>query len=209
VEGQLVRVEVLVVLSNLLLAVLVVLNPHRHQRGDISFRFLVWAVYTLSTVLIPYTVGLLETGPFHDQTFVLWGAVLLIQASTNSLSAYNLRDVEQWKRALVQQGLHILLMMWLMLSCKGRNLSYGATIWVFWFQALREASKMHGLMRHTKVVANYMMNEHESGQVFDAATMDGYRYIFHGEELTLPLFVSRPDYRMTIAACGFTTVDAV
>jgi hypothetical protein len=41
VEGQLVRVEVLVVLSNLLLAVLVVLNPHRHQRGDISFRFLV------------------------------------------------------------------------------------------------------------------------------------------------------------------------
>jgi hypothetical protein len=64
-------------------------------------------------------------------------------------------------------------------------------------------------MRHTKVVADYMMNEHESGQVFDAATMDGYRYIFHGEELTLPLFVSRPDYRMTIAACGFTTVDAV
>jgi hypothetical protein len=33
-------------------------------------------------------------------------------------------------------------------------------------------------MRHTKVGADYMMNEHESGQVFDAVTMDGYRYIF-------------------------------
>lgn len=219
VEGQLVRVEVLVLVSNLLLALLVVLSPYRHRRGDKSFRFAVWAVYTLSTVLVPYTIGLLEAGPFHDQTFVLWGAVLLVQASADSLSAYNLRDVEQWKRALLQQGLQILLMLWLMLSCKGRNKSYAATIWVFWFlsiaksharfQALREASKTQGLMKHTKVVADYMMGEHESGQVFDAATMDGYRYIFHGEELTLPHLVSRPDYRTAIADCRFTTVDTV
>ncbi|KAK3162185.1 hypothetical protein QOZ80_1BG0086480 [Eleusine coracana subsp. coracana] len=219
VEGQLVRVEVLVLLSNLLLALLVVLSPYRHRRGDKSFRFLVWAVYTLSTVLVPYTIGLLEAGPFHDQTFVLWGAVLLVQASADSLSAYNLRDVEQWKRALLQQGLQILLMLWLMLSCKGHNRSYGATIWVFWFlsiaksyarfQALREASKMQGLMKHTKVVADYMMGEHDSGQVFDAATMDGYSYIFHGEELILPQLISRPDYRTAIAECRFTTVDTV
>ena len=53
VEGQLVRLEVLVLLSSLLLVVLVVLSPYRHQRGDKSFRFLVWAVYTLATVLVP------------------------------------------------------------------------------------------------------------------------------------------------------------
>jgi hypothetical protein len=57
VEGQLVRVEVLVLLSNLLLALLVVLSPYRHRRGDKSFRFLMWAIYTLSTVLVPYTIG--------------------------------------------------------------------------------------------------------------------------------------------------------
>ncbi|XP_062181009.1 uncharacterized protein LOC133885324 [Phragmites australis] len=218
VEGQLVRVEVLVLLSNLLLVLLVVLSPYRHRRGDKSFRFLVWAIYTLSTVLVPYTIGLLEAGPFHDQTFVLWSAVLLVQSGADSLSAYNLRDVEQWKRKLLQQGLQILLVLWLMVSCKGHNKSYSATIWVFWilsiaksyarFQALREASKTEGLMKHTKVVADYMMTEHESAQVFDATTMEGYRYIFHGEELTLPYF-SKPDYRTAIAACAFTTVDTV
>jgi len=220
VEGQLVRLEVLVLLSSLLLVVLVVLSPYRHQRGDKSFRFLVWAVYTLATVLVPYTIGLLEAGPFHDQTFVLWGAVLLVQAGADSLSAYNLRDVEQWKRALLQQGLQILMVLWLMVRCEGRNKSYSATIWIFWilsiakahakFQALREASKADSLMmKHTKVVADYMMAEHESGHVSDAATMQGYRYIFHGEGLTLPYF-SKPDYRTAIArACAFTTVDTV
>ena len=63
-------------------------------------------------------------------------------------------------------------------------------------------------MKHTKVVADYMMTEHESGHVSDAATMEGYRYIFHGEDLTLPYF-SKPDYRTAIAACAFTTVDTV
>ncbi|XP_025818695.1 uncharacterized protein LOC112895046 isoform X2 [Panicum hallii] len=218
VEGQLVRLEVLVLLSSLLLVLLVVLSPYRHQRGDKSFRFLVWAVYTLATVLVPYTIGLLEAGPFHDQTFVLWGAVLLVQAGADSLSAYNLRDVEQWKRALLQQGLQILMVLWLMVRCEGRNKSYSATIWIFWilsiakahakFQALREASKADGLMKHTKVVADYMMAEHESGHVSDAATMQGYRYIFHGEDLTLPYF-SKPDYRTAIVACAFTTVDTV
>ena len=213
VEGQLVRVEVLVLLSNLLLVLLVVLSPYRHRRGDKSFRFLIWAVYTLSTVHVPYTIGLLEAGPFHDQTFVLWGAGLLVQAGADSLSAYNLRDVEQWKRTLLQQGLQIVLLLWLMVRCEGRNRCYSATIWIFWilsiakahakFQALREASRTDGLMKHTKVVADYMMTEHESGHVFDAATMEGYRYIFHGEDLTLP------DYRTAIAACAFTTVDTV
>ena len=124
VEGQLVRVEVLVLLSNLLLVLLVVLSPYRHRRGDKSFRFLIWAVYTLSTVHVPYTIGLLEAGPFHDQTFVLWGAGLLVQAGADSLSAYNLRDVEQWKRTLVQQGLHIVLMV----RCEGRNRCYSANL---------------------------------------------------------------------------------
>lgn len=218
VEGQLVRVEVLVLLSNLLLALLVVLSPYRHRRGDKSFRFLMWAIYTLSTVLVPYTIGLLEAGPFHDQTFVLWGAALLVQAGADSLSAYNLRDVEQWKRTLLQQGLQIGLLLWLMVRCEGRNRCYSATIWIFWilsiakahakFQALREASRTDGLMKHTKVVADYMMTEHESGHVFDATNMQGYRYIFHGEDLTLP-YLSKPDYRTALAACAFTTVDTV
>lgn len=63
-------------------------------------------------------------------------------------------------------------------------------------------------MKHTKVVADYMMTEHESGHVFDATNMQGYRYIFHGEDLTLP-YLSKPDYRTALAACAFTTVDTV
>lgn len=75
-------------------------------------------------------------------------------------NAFSLRDVERWKRALLWQGLQILMVLWVMVRCEGRNKSYSATIWVFWtlsiakahakFQALRRrrrAGRTYGLMK--------------------------------------------------------------
>ena len=124
-----------------------------------------WAVYTLFTVLGPYTIGLLQDGPFRDQTFVLWGTILLLmQVSANPLSIYSIHDIEQRKRMLVQHMLQIVLVLWLIVNCKGHNKCYTATIWIFWIQSivltyrksgvLSNASKKGGLLKQSKVVAD-------------------------------------------------------
>ena len=64
--------------------------------------------------------------------FVLWGTILLlIQVSVDSLSVYSIHDIEQRKRTLVQHVLQIILVLWLIMNCKGHNKSYTATIWIF------------------------------------------------------------------------------
>jgi hypothetical protein len=66
-----VRVEVLVLFSTFIWILVQLFGSSRRQYSHAFFRFFVWAVYTLFTVLGPYTIGLLQDGPFRDQTFVL------------------------------------------------------------------------------------------------------------------------------------------
>ena len=103
-QGRLLRVEVLVLFSALIWILIELLGSRRRRHSHGFFRFFVWMVYTLFTVIGPYTIGLLQDGPFRDQTFVLWGTILLlIQVSVDSLSVYSIHDIEQRKRMLVQQ----------------------------------------------------------------------------------------------------------
>uniref|UniRef100_A0ACD5VIT1 Uncharacterized protein n=1 Tax=Avena sativa TaxID=4498 RepID=A0ACD5VIT1_AVESA len=224
VEGRLVRVEILVLFSFLSWVLLELFGSFRRQYSHGFFRLLVWTVYTLSTVLAPYTIGLLQAGPFRDQTFVLWGTILLlIQVNSESLSVYNIQDIEQRKRMLVQQVLQIFLVLWLIVNGSGSNKSYSATIWMFWafciilsirkFRTLNRASKKGGLVEHSKVIADYMMVEHQLGQdMVDPRTMEGYSYIFHGEEELASLFPTAPEYRIglkEVTDTRFITIDSV
>uniref|UniRef100_A0ACD6AM63 Uncharacterized protein n=2 Tax=Avena sativa TaxID=4498 RepID=A0ACD6AM63_AVESA len=225
IEGRLVRVEILVLFSFLSWVLLELFGSFRRQYSHGFFRLLVWTVYTLSTVLAPYTIGLLQAGPFRDQTFVLWGTILLlIQVNSDSLSVYNIQDIEQRKRMLVQQVLQIFLVLWLMVNGSGGNKSYSATIWMFWafciilsirkFGTLSKASKKGGLAEHSKVIADYMMVEHQLGQdMVNPSTMEGYSYIFHGEEELASLPLTAPEYRIgskeVAGAKLFITIDSV
>ncbi|CAN6179589.1 unnamed protein product [Urochloa humidicola] len=101
-QGRLVRVEVLVISSALIWILIEFFGSRRRRYSHGFFRFFVWAMYTLFTVLGPYTIGLLQDGPFRDHTFVLWGTILLIQVSVDFLSVYSIHDTEQRKRMLVQ-----------------------------------------------------------------------------------------------------------
>ena len=58
-QSRLVRVEVLVLFSNLIWILVELLGARRRRYSHGFFRFFVWAVYTLFTVLGPYTIGLL------------------------------------------------------------------------------------------------------------------------------------------------------
>ncbi|TKW19304.1 hypothetical protein SEVIR_4G011202v4 [Setaria viridis] len=221
-QGRLVRVEVLVLFSALIWILVELFGSRRRRYSQGFFRFFVWAVYTLFTVLVPYTIGLLQDGPFHDQTFVLWGTILLfIQVSADSLSVYSIHDIEQRKRMLVQHLIQIILVLWLIVNCKGHNRSYTANIWIFWmlsliltytkYHSLSNVSKKGGMLKLSKVVADYMMIEHEQiprGFNPNPETMEGYKYIFHGEEEVASLLPTAPEYtQATRTKC--TTIDSV
>lgn len=223
IEARLVRVEILVLFSFLSWVLLELLGSFRRRYSHGFFRLLVWTVYTLSTVLAPYTIGLLQAGPFRDQTFVLWGTILLlIQVNSNSLSVYSIQDIEQRKRMLVQQVLQIFLVLWLIVNGSGGNKSYSATIWMFWtysiiltsrkFGILSKASKKGGLVEDSKVIADYMMVEHQLGQdMVDPRTLEGYSYIFQGEEELASLLPTAPGYRIglkEVTNAKFITIDS-
>ncbi|KAG2609149.1 hypothetical protein PVAP13_4KG119120 [Panicum virgatum] len=218
-QGQLVRVEVLVLFSALIWILVEMFGSRRLRHSQGFFRFFVWAVYTLFTVLDPYTIGLLQDGPFPDQTFVLWGTILLIQVSANSLSVYSIHDIEQRKRMLVQQMLQIILVLWLIVNSKGHNRIYTATIWIFWIQSIiltyrksgffSNASKNGGLLKQSKVVADYMI-EHEQTPpdvTPNPKTMEGYRYIFYGEGEVDSLLPTAPQYRVVLKEAIRTRFD--
>ncbi|XP_044425364.1 uncharacterized protein [Triticum aestivum] len=222
-EARLIRVEVLVLFSTLAWVLLELFGSFRRRYSHGFFRLLVWTVYTLSTVLAPYTIGLLQAGPFRDQTFVLWGTILLlIQVNPVSLSVYSIQDIEQRKRMLVQQVLQIILVLWLIINGSGGNKSYNTTIWIFYilsiiltfskFGNLSKASKKGGLVAHSKVIADYMLVEHQLAPVFNPCTMEGYSYIFHGEMELTSLLPTAPDYRVVLKEVinsEYITIDSV
>ncbi|KAF8732740.1 hypothetical protein HU200_015075 [Digitaria exilis] len=216
-EGRLVRVEVLVLFSALIWILVEFFGSLRRRYNHGFFRIFVWAVYTLFTVLGPYTIGLLQDGPFQDQTFVLWGTILLItQASADSISVYSIHDIEQRKRMVVQHVLQIILVLWLILNCKGHNKSYSATTWIFWIHSVVltysvDASKTGGLLKQSKVVADYMMIEHlQIPQDVNPATMEGYSYIFQGEEEMASQLPIAPEYRVRFIESTFImTIDSI
>ncbi|KAF7013470.1 hypothetical protein CFC21_027552 [Triticum aestivum] len=191
-EVRLLRVELLVLFSTLAWILLERFGSFRRRYSHGFFRLLIWTVYTLSTVLAPYTVGLLQAGPFRDQTFVLWGTILLlIQVHSDSLSVYSIQDIEQRKKMLAQQALQIFLVLWLIINGSGGNKSYRATIWIVYilsiiqafrkFRHLSKASKKGGLVERSKVIADHMRVELKEVTSVKYITIDSvWRWIESG-----------------------------
>ncbi|KAI4969275.1 hypothetical protein ZWY2020_000189 [Hordeum vulgare] len=147
--ARLVRVEVLVLFSTLAWVLLELFGSFRRRYSHGFFRLLVWTVYTLSTVLAPYTI----------------------------------------------------------VNGSGGDKSYNITIWIFYiysimqtvlkFGNLSNVSKKGSLVAHSKVIADYMVVEHQLAQnVVDPSTMEGYIYIFDGEVGLASLVPSAPEYRV-------------
>ena len=133
VQGSLLRLEVVVLLSALILAVLVLYGSANRRSSDKLLRGAMWMAYSMSYVVVSYAVGIIQDGPFRGETFVLWAAaLLLIQASAYSAPVHSRRDVDQRKKLLLQHVLQTGLVLWLIVNATGRNASYRAAIWAFW-----------------------------------------------------------------------------
>ncbi|KAM3411605.1 hypothetical protein ACQJBY_003339 [Aegilops geniculata] len=196
VESRLLRLEVVVLLSAMVLAALVLYGSTRRRSSDRLLRGVMWMAYSLSYVVVTYAVGIIQDGPFHGETFVLWAAaLLLIQASAYAAPVHSRRDVDQRKKLLLQHVLQTALVLWLVLNATGTNASYRAAIWAFWsLNVLKTAAKIVEMIkaslpdRSVKVVAEYMDVEESLAATAadqrppDPRTMAGYKYLFHGED---------------------------
>ncbi|KAF8715854.1 hypothetical protein HU200_026808 [Digitaria exilis] len=226
VQGSLLRLEVVVLLSAFILAVLVLYGSANRRSSDKLLRGTMWMAYSLSYVVVSYAVGIIQDGPFRGETFVLWAAaLLLIQASAYSAPVHSRRDVDQRKKLLLQHVLQTGLVLWLIINATGRNASYRAAIWAFWsLNVLKTAAKIAEMINASrpdmsvKVVAEYMAVEEDLNsddeRPPDPATMEGYRYIFHGEDVMEPVVhdggrPARDNMLSQTAAKSVVTIDQV
>ena len=90
-----VQIEVLVCLTAFLLIFLVIFGLCRRRYNSGPFRLMMFAAYTSSTYVLTYTLGLLRESPANG-FFPLWAMFLmLVLASADTFSAYQLEDNEQ------------------------------------------------------------------------------------------------------------------
>lgn len=155
---------------------------------------IVWGAYTISYILVGYTIGLMQSFPLGNSLFTVWALCLaLILGSVDSLSAYSLDDNDKWKRFYAQY-LGYQFSVGVLLGTYGAPPDLQVPLWAIYaivilsfttrttsFQA---ASKSYGLSDSTKWVADYMSYEHEleDALVPNPITMHGYRYVVAGED---------------------------
>ncbi|KAK4588209.1 hypothetical protein RGQ29_019267 [Quercus rubra] len=140
----------------------------------------IWASYLLSMFLINYAMGLMTSATFRNELFGVWATFLIIfLGSADCISAYSLEDSENRKRYVLEIFVQY---SWLgaLLGCRA--------------EALELASKSYGLVRNTKLVADFMEDDRNiEGDEADPTCMRGYKYLVKGEEKE-KVIVKAPHY---------------
>ncbi|XP_056159759.1 uncharacterized protein LOC115671845 [Syzygium oleosum] len=190
-KGKLAMIELLVIFTAFLLLFLVAFGSCRRRCSGGVFRLVIFTAYTLSTYVLTYALGLMQEAPFRNELFPVWAVFLMIiLGSADSISAYSLEDNEQWKSYNWQIMIKLIWLLFLIdwyfrdTSNTGFGTPYLLVVLTLKAderaRALMAASRQ-SLERYTKVVADYMSVEHESGEV-DPVRMRGYTYLVRGEE---------------------------
>lgn len=196
-KGRLVRIELLVIFTAFLLLFLVTFGSCRRRCSSSMFQLVTFAAYTLSTYVFTYALGLMQDAPFNE-LFPIWAVFLMIiLGSTDSISAYSLEDNERWKSYNWQVTINLFWLLFLVdwQFRDSSNTGVGvATVYLLLIMSMKSDERAWALMvasrqsleRTTKVIADYMSVEHESGGVapgeVDPIRMRGYTYLVRGEE---------------------------
>ncbi|KAL3742111.1 hypothetical protein ACJRO7_017572 [Eucalyptus globulus] len=173
-----------VIFTAFLLLFLITFGSCRRRCSNHMFQLVTFAAYTLSTYVFTYALGLMQDAPFNE-----------LFPGTHSISAYSLEDNENWKS---YNWLVVIKLCWLIFLVDwkfqdGSNTGV-ATAYLFLILSMKSDERARALMtasrqsleRNTKVIADYMKKEHESGGVapgeVDPIRMSGYTYLVRGEE---------------------------
>jgi hypothetical protein len=196
-QRKLAIIEICVILTALLIAILVVFGSCRRRTHTVKLKYLIWAAYVVPPHLISYTMGQIQSAPFHNEFFAVWAVFLvLFLENANSISALNLEDNENRKTynfILVIQCFWMGFLFGFYINETNFKIPlfalYFLTLWRTGerFQAMTFASRSYGLVRSSKLVADFMTYEHtlrllSNEEEVDPTCMQGYNYLVHGEE---------------------------
>jgi hypothetical protein len=214
--GVLVSVEVLVSVSCALLAALVFVGTGRRTSRSAAFRFVVWLALMLCYPAVSYTIGLMQSGSFHNDLVVVWACFLL--GCADGIFACSVDQSDQWARTVLNQATQVVyvlfLLAWyvaslelqlkiLLLLLWALNVAkLGMRVW-----SLLSADCDRVLTADNWLVSKYMGDEDVRRSVwdFDPETMRGYKYAVTGEKDVKDGCV---EYRREVTA-DLVTVDRV
>jgi hypothetical protein len=198
--GQLARIERLVTACCLLVGVLVLCNSRRRHESRGFPRLVVWAAFMFNYPVISYTIGQMQSSSIQNELFVVWACfLLLLLGKADTMTAFNFNDSSQQTRSMMNQGLHIVYLLLLILYYKGQ-LRYSFLVGLFLLWALsvvrlglrawayRSTCRSRGLVRENQIVFEYMKYEPLNsagiqGGTYDPKTMEEYIYLVDGKEV--------------------------
>ncbi|XP_010039655.2 uncharacterized protein LOC104428354 [Eucalyptus grandis] len=198
-KANLAKIEVLACVTAFLLMLITIFGSSRRRHNSQGLRILLWAIYTLSSYLIVYTLGLMTEASFRNTLLPIWAIFLMIFfGSSDSYSVHSLEDCERWKNYVWQYVIKITGVSFLLVMS-------GITLPMFSFlilclivplKVIRRAASLkiasgYGRQMNTKSIADYMISEHQSSEDdLDPSQMRGYNYVVKVEK-TCPTSVQK------------------
>ncbi|KAK1604389.1 hypothetical protein QYE76_028062 [Lolium multiflorum] len=191
-------ITALIIVGVLAMFLLHVLGTLRRRSSDKLLHAVVLGVYTLSYMVVSYTLGLMQRSACYSAEFPVWAVCLLmLLGGTDNLMACNVDEIDNWKsfhvRHLVKAGLVIYIE-----SAYGDHVppGYKIPLWAILvvnilqsfvrIKSMKMASKSHQASQTVKPIADYMEHEKQLQLAFGSerpnpTTMKGYRYVVAGE----------------------------
>uniref|UniRef100_A0A0E0B3J6 DUF4220 domain-containing protein n=1 Tax=Oryza glumipatula TaxID=40148 RepID=A0A0E0B3J6_9ORYZ len=175
--GQLARIEGLVTLSCLLVVILVFSNSRRRHQSNGFLGFLVWAAFMFNYPVISYTIGLMQSSSVRNELFVVWACfLLLLLGSADAMTAFSFNDTQQHARSMMNQALHIIYLLFLILYYKAQlRMNLKVPLFILWslsvarlvlrINAYRTTSRDNGLIRENQIVFEYMKHKLLDGSI--------------------------------------------
>ncbi|CAN6180589.1 unnamed protein product [Urochloa humidicola] len=194
------RIEFLVVFVTLVFFAMFLMDWYRRIIHN-SFMRAVFSVFdAVSDSIVVYLLGAMQTAPFKNQLFPVWALVLVnFRYSADYISGYGVPDhrgrrFSEWNNVFKLLGSAFLN--WT------RGSSLAGSLWFVWclqivrsgyrFYSHKRASGTFWHGRSSELVSEHMRSMHDhgdqvssssrsGGELFNTATMEGYRYLVYGE----------------------------
>lgn len=186
-RGTVIRIEVLVVLAAIMLLFLIIFGSWRRKRRSSFIQNGVLGAYTLSSSVVTYLLGSMQSSVVKSSMYPIWAISLyIIFGCADSITAYSIDDNNQTTRLIYQTLLYYAYA--LLITLSGFSKNNGAAFLLVLLMVIIGTMKFthrmeaHRLARASwnlnKVVADYMYQEHnKSGPSYDAVSMKGYHYL--------------------------------
>ncbi|KAK9267452.1 hypothetical protein L1049_009878 [Liquidambar formosana] len=200
--------DVYVCLTAATLAFLVVFGSFRRRCHSKFFKIMVWSSYVLSTHLIAYILGLIQSTSIYNELFAIWALFLLVVlGSADSFSAYSVEDNEQSKRYIWNMVLNFIWLA-LLIALYDSQSKLSLPLWLLYLVTVLKTGErvlafklasQAGLARNNKLTADFMGYEHElsNQEEIDPTHLKGYNYLVRGEDQEKAK-VSAPRYHMRL-----------